>query len=110
MDPAGILMLQSVRIIFETIGLEPESMKFIKHKCNADNLIKALTERPKKCPAIVALDLFGDLSPHVMVATNALKGNKFIGKGDLNAELLQDEWFINCKNSYRDDNSQPGTV
>ena len=44
MDPAGILMLQSVRIIFEIIGLKPESMKFTKEYFNADNLVKALRQ------------------------------------------------------------------
>ena len=47
MDPAGILMLRSVRIIFEMIGLKPESMKFKKEVFNSNNLVKALTENPK---------------------------------------------------------------
>ena len=110
MDPAGILMLRSIRIVFEKIGLEPESIKFIKHEFNADNLVQALTAQPKKCPAIVTFDLFGDRSPHVMVATNAIKGIEFINPHDFNADVLQNQWFINCKNSYRDDDSQPGTV
>ena len=77
-DPAGILMLKSVRNVFEMIGIEPESINFIKEEFNAGNLVKALNEQPKKCPAIVTLDIIGDLSPHIMVATNALKGIKFI--------------------------------
>ena len=44
MDPAGILMLKSVRIVFELIGLKPESMKFTKEYFNADNLVKALRQ------------------------------------------------------------------
>ena len=103
-------MLRSIRIVFEKIGLEPESIKFIKHEFNADNLVQALTAQPKKCPAIVTFDLFGDRSPHVMVAVNALKGNEFINPHDFSAAFLQNQWFINCKNSYRDDISQPGTV
>ena len=103
-------MLRSVRIVFEKLGLKPESMNFIKHEFNAGNLVKALTEQPKKCPAIVTLDLAGDRSPHVMVATNAIKGSDFLfGDGPLN-EVLRDQWFINCKNSYRDNMSEPGTV
>ena len=110
MDPAGILMLRSVRIVFEMIGIKPESMKFIKEKFGADDIIEALTEQPKKCPAIVTCNLTGDLSPHIMVATNALKGIEFIqGNGPV-VEALRNEWFINCKNSYRDDISEPGTV
>ena len=110
MDPAGILMLKSVRIVFEMHGLKPESMQFAKERFNSDNIVKALTEQPKKCPAIVTCNLTGDLSPHVMVATNALKGMEFI-HGDIHiVEALRNEWFINCKNSYRDDISEPGTV
>ena len=109
-DPAGVLMLRSVRIVFEMIGLKPESIKFIKHEFNAGNLVKALTEQPKKCPAIVTLNRAGDRSPNVMVATNAVKGSDFIFEDGPINEALRDQWFINCKNSYRDDVSQPGIV
>ena len=110
MDPAGILMLRSVRIVFEMIGTKTESMNFIKEKFDSDDIIVALTKQPKKCPAIVTCNLYGDLSPHVMVATNALKGIDFIqGSGSV-FETLSNEWFINCKNSYRDDEEEPGTV
>ena len=110
MDPSGILMLRSVRIVFEMIGVKPESMKFVKEEFNASNLVKALTEQPKKCPTIVTVNLTGNRFPHVMVATNAIKGSDFIfGDGPIN-EALRDQWFINCKNSYRDDISEPGTV
>ena len=110
MDPAGILMLRSVRIVFEMIGLKPESIKFTKERFNSDNIVKALTEQPKKCPAIVTCNLTGDLSPHVMIATNALKGMEFTHRDVNIAAALRNEWFINCKNSYRDDISEPGTV
>ena len=103
-------MLRSVRIVFEMIGIEPESIKFIKEEFNAGNLVKALNEQPKMCPAIVTLDITGDLSPHIMVATNALKGTEFIAEYERNAQFLRNKWFINCKNSYRDDISEPGTV
>ena len=104
MDPAGILMLRSVRICFEMIGLKPESMKFKKEEFNSTNLVEALNENPKKCPAIVTIDICGARSPHIMVATNALKGKEFT-----HDPLLPEEWFVNCKNSYRDDISEPGT-
>ena len=103
MDPAGILMLRSVRVVFEKVGIQPESVKFKKEEFNSTNLVKALTEKPKKCPAIVTVNLFGDCSPHIMVATNALQGKDFTYD-----QLLQEQWFINCKNSYRDDISEPG--
>ena len=45
-----------------------------------------------------------------MVAINAIKGSDFIfGDGPIN-EALRDQWFINCKNSYRDEITEPGTV
>ena len=102
-------MLRSVRKVFELIGLEPESINFIKEEYCYANLIEALTEQPKKCPAIATLNILGNRSPHIMVATNALQGREFIPSDDLNAELLSDKWFINCKNSYRDDITEPGT-
>ena len=104
MDPAGILMLRSVRIVFEKIGIQPESMTFKKEEFNSLTLVKALTENPKKCPAIVTANIFGDCSPHIMVATNALQGKDFTSDS-----LLREKWFVNCKNSYRDDISEPGT-
>ena len=106
MDPSGILMLRSVRIVFEIIGVSPESIHFIKEEFDADNLVKALTIQPKKCPAIIT---FGNDSPHVMVASNAIKGSEFIQEeaGELD-KRLKNQWFITCKNSYRDDVSEPG--
>ena len=68
MDPAGILMLRSVRIVFEMIGIKPESIKFIKEEFSSNNLVKALTEQPKKCPAIVTCNHMKNQSPHIMVA------------------------------------------
>ena len=103
-------MLRSVRIVFEMIGIKPESMKFIKERFDSGNLVKALTEQPKKCPAIVTCDMTEDQSPHVMVATNALKGREFIAGNGQIVEALRNEWFINCKNSYRDNIYEPGTV
>ena len=101
-------MLKSVRNVFEMIGIEPESINFIKEEFNAGNLVKALNEQPKKCPAIVTLNILGDRSPHIMVATNAIKGIKFIPGNLVAAFNLRNQWFINCKNSCRDDISEPG--
>ena len=112
MDPAGILMLRSVRIVFEKIGIQPERIKFKKEEFNSDNLVKGLNEIPKRCPAIVTSILSGGVlsSAHIMVATNALKGNEFIHEPGPIGDFLRNQWFINCKNSYRDDPSQPGIV
>ena len=103
MDPAGILMLRSVRIVFEKIGIRPESMKFKKDEIDSTNLIEALNKNPKKCPAIITFDMYGSCSTQTMVATNAIQGKQFTDD-----PLLQEQWFINCKNSYREDHSEPG--
>ena len=115
MDPDGILMLRSVRIVFELLGKKPESISFIKDEFNAVNLVKALNEYPKKCPAILTINLdtyrqTGDLAPHIMVASNAVMGMEFIDEHEPFADFLRSQWYINCKNSYRDDVSEPGTV
>ena len=108
-------MLQSIRNVFELLGLDPESIKFTKEEFNAENLVKALNDQPKKCPAILTINLdtyykTGDMSPHIMVASNALKGIQFINGHGPVADSLRTKWFINCKNSYRDNVSEPGTV
>ena len=112
MDPAGILMLRSVRIVFEKLGIQPETIKFKKEEFNSDNLVKGLNEIPKKCPAIVTSILTGGAfsCAHIMVATNALKGSEFINEPGPVGDFLRNQWFINCKNSYRDDPSAPGIV
>ena len=112
MDPAGILMLRSVRIVFEIIGIKPESIKFKKEEFDSENLVKGLIEYPRRCPAIVTAKItHGSLmDPHIMVATNALKGSEFINQSGSIGNYLRNQWFINCKNSYRDDPSEPGNV
>ena len=112
MDPAGILMLRSVRIVFEKLGIQPETIKFKKEEFNCDNLVKGLNENPKRCPAIVTSLLTGGVlsDAHIMVATNALKGSEFIHETGPIGDYLRDQWFNNCKNSYREDPSEPGIV
>ena len=103
MDPAGILMLQSVRIVFEMIGIKPESVEFIGEKFDSDNIVKALTQQPKKCPAIVTADFTEDRLPHIMVATNALQGRDFPFGPKVPepvAYALQNEWFILQNNLF----------
>ena len=110
MNPAGILMLRSVLTVFELIEINPESIKFIKQKFNSDNLVEALIGQPKKCPVVLTINVTGDRSPHIMVATNALKGQEFIRGGPPLADFLRSQWFITCKNCNRDDVSEPGTI
>ena len=110
-DPAGILMLRSIRKVFELLGIQPESIQFQKEEFNGQNIIDALRNEPQKCPVITAAD-FTDYfvsqeAPtlgHVMVTAGALKGSEFIPTNT----SLANQWFIKCKNSYGNDPTQPG--
>ena len=108
-------MLGSVREVFETLGINPESIKFRKEEFNEQNIIDALRNEPRKCPVITAAD-FTDYfisrnvqdirSHHAMVIDGALKGSEFIPSNT----ILADQWFIQCKNSYGNDPTQPGEI
>ena len=106
-------MLRSIRKVFEILGIKPESIQFQKEEFNAQNIIDALRNEPRKCPVITAAD-FTDFfksrgAPsfsHAMVTSGALKGSEFIPTNT----ILADQWFIKCKNSYRDDIEEPGFV
>ena len=102
MDPAGILMLNSVRRVFELAGIKPESILYQKEQFDDSTIIDALTIEPKKCPVITTADFtdyFKDKTPpsnnHVMVTAGALKGSDFMPQNG----VLANEWFIQCKNS-----------
>ena len=105
MDPPGILMLQSVRKVFELAGIKPESIQFRKDQFDATNIIDALTKDPKKCPVLPAREISNPGS-HVMVTAGALKGSDFMPEN----KLLADQWFIQCKNSYSNDPMVPGII
>ena len=108
-------MLRSIRKVFEILGIKPESIQFQKEEFNAQNIIDALRNEPKKCPVITAAD-FTDYfisrnnqdirSPHAMVTAGALKGSEF----NPTNTTLADQWFIKCKNSYGNDPNQPGEI
>ena len=108
-DPAGVLMLRSIRKVFELIGIEPESIQFQKEEFNGQNIINALINEPQKCPVITAADFseyftsgsFPSMG-HVMVIAGALKGTEL----KLTNTSLADEWFLNCKNSSTEDPDQ----
>ena len=106
-------MLRSIRKVFEILGIQPESIQFQKEEFNAQNIIDALRNEPRKCPVITAAD-FTDwfktrgapsLS-HAMVTSGALKGSDFVPPNT----RLADQWFIQCKNSYGNDPTQPGKI
>ena len=105
MDSPGILMLHSVRRVFELAGIKPESVQFQKEQFDDKNIIDALTKDPKKCPVIPAREISNPGS-HIMVTAGALKGSDFMPDN----KLLADQWFIQCKNSYANDPNVPGIV
>ena len=106
-------MLGSIRKVFELAEIKPESIRFQKEQFNGENIINALRNEPQKCPVITAAD-FTDYfisqgmpsSTRAMVTAGALKGSEFLPSN----KRLADQWFIKCKNSYRDDPTQPGTI
>ena len=102
MDPQGILMLNSIREIFDIAGISFESMLFIEAKFNDENSIIDAIDNQRLCPAIVGAKFdysAGSIDcAHVMVAA----GVKSETVGSLT------KYFIQCKNSYRDDPNQSG--
>ena len=112
-DPAGILMLGSIRNFFDLIWIELKSIHFRKEEFSSQTLIDALTKEPKRCPVITAAD-FKDYfisqsmptSTHAMVTAGALKGSEFMPSN----KTLANQWFIKCKNSYGNDPTQPGKI
>ena len=102
MDPIGILMLNSIRKIFDIAGISFESMLFIEEKFDNESSIIDAINNQRLCPAIAGAKF--DFSTgsidcaHVMVAA----GVKSETVGSLT------KYFIQCKNSYRDDPNQSG--
>ena len=104
MDPIGILMLNSIRKIFDIAGISFESMLFIEEKFDNESSIIDAIDNQRLCPAIVGGKFDFSSSPvtvdcaHVMVAA----GVKSETVGSFT------KYFIQCKNSYRDDPNQSG--
>ena len=105
MDPKGILMLNSIREIFEIIGIDFDSMRFVVQKFSEPRMIIRAINDQRKCPAIVGAQFdfsIGSVDAHVMVATGIKTETVKHG-----TSIIQ-EYFIQCKNSYRDDPNQSG--
>ena len=105
MDPKGILMLNSIREIFESIGIDFDSMRFIVQNFSEPRMIIRAINNQRKCPAIVGAQfdfLTGSVNAHVMVAAGIKTETVQHGTS------IQHEYFIQCKNSYRDDPNQSG--
>ena len=110
MDPQGILMLNSIREIFDIAGISFESMKFVDEKFDNERSIINAINIEKKCPAIAGAKFDFSTRPvtvdcvHVMVAAGVKTDNRLASffKGQ------KPKHFIQCKNSYRDDPNQSG--
>ena len=100
MDAKGILMLNSIREIFDIVGISFESMSFVPYKFDNQNSLIDAIDIQRFCPAIVGAKVNFSARTidwvHVMVAA----GVKPVGGST--------QYFIQCKNSYRDDQSQSG--
>ena len=94
-------MLNSIREIFDIAGISFESMLFKEFFYDQNSIIDAI-DNQGLCPAIVGAKF--DFSArsidckHVMVATGVMPETV----GSLT------KYFIQCKNSYRDDPNQSG--
>ena len=94
-------MLNSIREIFDLLGLHFESMKFVAEKFDNQNLLIDAIVNQKKCPAIVGGNFdfsTGSVDVHIMVAAGIKSETIGISTKD----------FIQCKNSYRDDPNESG--
>ena len=109
MDPEGILMLNSIRGIFDLLGIDFESMKFVSEKFDTQRSLIDTINRKRKCPVIVGAKFDFSTSPvtidaHAMVAA----GVKIETVVRQYASSIEQKYFIQCKNSYRDDPNQSG--
>ena len=105
LDVKGILMLNSVREIFDLVGIDFETTSLIPQKFDTQkSIIDAITNK-KKYPAIVGgkFDLSsGTVYAHAMVATGVKTETV------QHESSVKQEYFIQCKNSYENDPNQSG--
>ena len=102
-DGAGLFMLQSVRNILNQIGW-PKFSANLNELSDCQLLQKHLSSRNFICPTISVYRFNNfpndpsDITTHIMVATG------------LTTKIIdgKTEYFVQCKNSYRNDSSIPG--
>ena len=97
MDAQGILMLNSIREIFDIAKISFESMEFVAEKfVNEGSLIDAINIQ-KKCPAIAVYKFDFSTNPLGVY----VGGHAMVASG-VKPELIgASHYFIQCKNSYR---------
>ena len=96
MDDAGLLMLDSVREIFDILEIPFESVRFNCEKYEKyEDLVQA-TFVERKCP-IIEFPPGDNETSHVMVATGIFH--------------TKEGYFVECKDSRREDpNKPPGKI
>ena len=97
-DEAGILMLDSIREIFDILDIDFETVQF---SCIKYNIEKDMIDAIKngKCPVVDVLKSYYSSETnggHVMVATGIKETNGVK--------------YIQLKNSFADDPNEPGNV
>ena len=103
-DPPGIDLLKSIEDIFRQNGFLEKRPHFEVHEINTVARLKHhFTYNQSRvsmaiCPAIIACQFSNPPVAHAMVATG-------INRKIVNSKHVD---FVQCKNSYRDDPSQPG--
>ena len=103
-DSPGICLLKSIEDIFYKNGLSGKRPTFVFHEINTVTKLKhhLMNNQPLVssgiCPAIIAFKFTNLPIAHAMVATGI----------STNIINNKHEDFVQCKNSYRDDPSQPG--
>ena len=98
-------MLNSIREIFDLVGLSFESMQFVPEKFDTQTAIIDAINNQRKCPAIVgAMFDFstGSVDAHVMVAAGVKTETVQHGSSS------KQKYFIQCKNSHRDNPNLSG--
>ena len=98
-------MLNSVREIFDLVGIDFETTSLILEKFDTQkSIIHAIDKR--KCPAIVGGKF--DLSSGTLYCAHAMVATGVKTETVQHGSSTKQEYFIQCKNSYRDDPSQSG--
>ena len=106
MDPEGILMLNSIREIFDLLGIDFESMKFVPEEFPTQEAIIDAIKNQRKCPVIVGT-MF-DFPTRSVVCRHAMVAAGIKTETVKHGSSSKQEYFIQCKNSYRDDPNQSG--
>jgi len=103
-------MLNSIREIFDLLGIHFESMKFVPEKFDTQRSIFDAINNQRKCPAIVGAKFdfsTGSVDVHAMVAAGVKTETvqQFTVQHGSSSKQI---YFIQCKNSYRDDPTLSG--